>query len=420
MIEYMPRILDEEIDKKLKIIGCILIEGCKWCGKSTTSLRHAKSVLELQNVDNKSKFDMIAKTKPSLFLEGNKPLLIDEWQMYPVVWDAIRHDVDKSGLQGQYILTGSARPADGTTMHSGTGRITRVLMRPMSLYESKESDGAISLQDLFDKKTITATKANITLDDVIYFILRGGWPNSIKMNKEYSLEIAKNYYASLLHENISLSNEKEFNANRLDLLLRSLSRNISSPVNISTIEEDILAHDSSLARNTISSYIDILKKLYVIENISAWTGKIRSKIAIRSKEKLQFVDPSIACASLGLTSALLKEDLNTLGLMFESLCMRDLRIYAESLGGQIFYYRDETDLEVDAIIVLQDGRWGAIEIKLSSGFVKEASENLLKFQEKVDIEKLGAPSFLMILVGDDYSYQLENGVYVVSIGNLKN
>ena len=419
MKTYMPRILDKELEKKLKVIGCVLIEGCKWCGKSTTARRHAKSILELQNVDDKAKFDLIAKTKPSLFLEGEKPLLIDEWQMYPVVWDAIRHDVDKSGLQGEYILTGSATPNEGTTMHSGTGRITRILMRPMSLYESEESDGMISLKDLFDKKNISAIKANVTLDNIIFYILRGGWPNAIKVKKNYSLEIAKNYYISLLHENMSISNEKEFNANRLDLLLRSLSRNISSPVNISTIEEDILAHDSSLARNTISSYIEVLKKLYVIENVPAWTGKIRSKIAIRSKEKLQFVDPSIACASLGLNSELLKGDLNTLGLMFESLCMRDLRVYAESLGGKIFYYRDETDLEIDAIIVLQDGRWGAVEIKLSSGFALSASENLLKFQEKVDTDKLGKPSFLMVLVGDEYSYQLDNGVYIVSIANLK-
>lgn len=416
----MPRILDQEIDKKLKSIGAILIEGCKWCGKSTTASMHVKTILELQNVDDKARFDMIAKTKPSLFLEGEKPILIDEWQMYPVIWDAIRNDVDHSGLQGEYILTGSATPSEGMTMHRGTGRIARMLMRPMSLYESGESDGQISLNDLFLKKQGMGAKSQMTFDELIYLILRGGWPNAKKIEKEFSLEVAKDYYQSLIHENISLTQEKEFNSNRLDLLLRSLSRNISSPVNISTIEEDMLVNDKGLARNTISSYIDVLKKLYIVENVPAWTGKIRSKIAIRTKEKLQFVDPSIACAALGLSSTALKNDLNTLGQMFESLCIRDLRIYAESLGGKVFYYRDETDLEVDAVIVLQDGSWGAVEIKLGSGFVESASENLIKFKEKVDTEKLGEPKFLMVLVGDDYSYQMANGVYVVSIGNLKN
>ena len=347
-------------------------------------------------------------------------MLIDEWQMYPVVWDAIRQDVDKSGLLGQYILTGSAHPSDGVIMHSGTGRIGRILMRPMSLYESLESDGKISLKDLFEHKKDLSAISNFNFDKLLDVVIRGGWPNAIKMDPLYATEVAKDYYQSLLHEDIGLNSEKEFHPDRLDILLRSLARNISSPVNISTIEDDVSAHDHSLARNTINSYIDFLKRVYVIENVPAWTGRVRSKIAIRTKEKLQFVDPSLACASLGLNKAILKNDLNTLGLLFESLCIRDLRIYVESLGGKLYHYRDETDLEIDAILVLQDGRWGAVEIKLGSGYIESASENLLKFKEKVDTSKLGDPSFLMVLVGDEASYQMENGIYVVSIGSLKN
>lgn len=419
-MNYMPRILDEMLDKKMKSIGCVLIEGCKWCGKSTTASKHVKNILELQSVDNKARLDSIAKTKPTLFLEGEKPMLIDEWQMYPVVWDAIRQDVDKSGLLGQYILTGSAHPSDGVIMHSGTGRIGRILMRPMSLYESLESDGKISLKDLFEHKKDLSAISNFNFDKLLDVVIRGGWPNAIKMDPLYATEVAKDYYQSLLHEDIGLNSEKEFHPDRLDILLRSLARNISSPVNISTIEDDVSAHDHSLARNTINSYIDFLKKVYVIENVPAWTGRVRSKIAIRTKEKLQFVDPSLACASLGLNKAILKNDLNTLGLLFESLCIRDLRIYVESLGGKLYHYRDETDLEIDAILVLQDGRWGAVELKLGSGYIESASENLLKFKEKVDTSKLGDPSFLMVLVGDEASYQMENGIYVVSIGSLKN
>lgn len=417
MEKYLPRVIDNKIDETMKNIGCVLIEGCKWCGKSTSASRHVKSIERFQNPDEKNNYDLINKTKPSLFLEYEKPLLIDEWQMYPVVWDAIRNDIDITGKTGQYIITGSARPTEDLTMHSGTGRIASILMRPMSLYESNESDGKISLKDLFEGKKGLSANSNLTFDQIIEAIVRGGWPQAVANNS--SNQIVSNYYNRLVHEGLKEGTDINYNPQRLDFILHSLGRNISSPVNINTIFEDTKSNDESLSRNTLDKYIELLKKLYIIENVPAWNGKMRSKIAIRTKEKLQFVDPSIATASLGATESDLRKDLNTLGLLFECLVTRDLRIYADEIGGKISYYRDENGLEVDTIIRLQNGDWGAAEIKLGSGQIEEASKNLLTLREKIDVEKLGEPKFLAVISGDKSSYQLDNGVYVVSIGNLK-
>ncbi len=417
MEKYLKRVLDDIIEKKMQSIGAVLIEGPKWCGKSTTAKNHAKSIIEFQDVDKKSNYDIINKTKPSLFLDNERPLLIDEWQMYPVVWDAIRNDIDKSGLQGQFLLTGSAKPTEDKTMHTGTGRISRVLMRPMSLYESKESDGKISLKDLFNDNVEVDIKANISLEKIIKWIIRGGWPLSLYIKNPE--EVVKDYYQSLIHEGVNNEGNIVYNPNRMSLILKSLARNISSITNVSTIENDIKSNYENIARNTLDDYLNSLKRLYILENIPAWNGKMRSKIAIRSKEKIQFVDPSIACVALGATEEKLKKDLNSLGLLFESLCIRDLRVYADSLGGKVYYYHDETDLEIDAIVELQNGDWGAFEIKLGAGFIEEAEKNLITFKEKVDLEKKGAPKFLCVLTGIDYSYKTNNGVYVISIANLK-
>ncbi len=418
MERYLPRIIDDIIDKKLKTVGAILIEGPKWCGKSTTGKKHVKSIVEFQDVDKKNYYDNINNTRPSMFLDEEKPLMIDEWQMYPVVWDAIRNDVDKTGKQGQYILTGSARPIEGSITHTGTGRIARILMRPMSLYESGDSDGKISLNDLFKGEVQTNVKSKFKFDDIIKCIIRGGWPLTLFLEDQN--EVAKNYFQSLTHEGIKNDSVIEYNSDRLSKVIKSLARNISSITNISTIEEDVKANSETFSRNLLENYIKTLKDLYILENVPAWNGKIRSKIAIRTKEKIQFVDPSLACVSLGATEESLKKDLNTLGLLFESLCIRDLRIYADSIDGKVYYYRDETGLEVDAIIELQNGDWGAIEIKLGEGYIKEAEENLLKFKNKVDVEKIGEPKFLGIISSTEYSYRTENGIYVISIGNLKN
>ena len=419
-MKYLPRIVDKEIDELMEIMGAILIEGCKWCGKSTTGLYHAKSVIEFQNPDRKQEYDNIRNTKPSLFLNGEKPRMFDEWQMYPVVWDSVRTDVDHTGLKGQYILTGSAKPSEGETMHTGTGRISRVLMHPMSLFESKESTGEVSFSDILAGKDISGV-SKLSLEDIASIIVRGGWPASISIKSDAKYRIAKEYVKSLIHEEVRSVDGVERNTEKMQNVLRSLARNISTQVSNSTIEADIRnSFDDDISRPTLTDYLNTLEKLFVIEDVKATNLNLRSKYALRTKPKKYFVDPSIATAILDLKPMDLINDLNTFGFMFESLCIRDLKIYTESLGGDVTFYRDERGFEVDAILRMPSGKWGAIEIKLGAGYIDEAANNLLKFKEHVDIKKCGEPSFLLVLTGTNYSYKRDDGVYVVSIGTLKN
>ena len=419
-MKYLPRIVDKEIDELMEIMGAVLIEGCKWCGKSTTGLYHAKSVIEFQNPDRKQEYDNIRNTKPSLFLNGEKPRMFDEWQMYPVVWDSVRTDVDHTGLKGQYILTGSAKPSEGETMHTGTGRISRVLMRPMSLFESKESTGEVSFSDILAGKDISGV-SKLSLEDIASIIVRGGWPASISIKSDAKYRIAKEYVKSLIHEEVRSVDGVERNTEKMQNVLRSLARNISTQVSNSTIEADIKNRfDDDISRPTLTDYLNTLEKLFVIEDVKATNLNLRSKYALRTKPKKYFVDPSIATAILDLKPMDLINDLNTFGFMFESLCIRDLKIYTESLGGDVTFYRDERGFEVDAILRMPSGKWGAIEIKLGAGYIDEAANNLLKFKEHVDIKKCGEPSFLLVLTGTNYSYKRDDGVYVVSIGTLKN
>ena len=419
-MKYLPRIVDKEIDELMEIMGAVLIEGCKWCGKSTTGLYHAKSVIEFQNPDRKQEYDNIRNTKPSLFLNGEKPRMFDEWQMYPVVWDSVRTDVDHTGLKGQYILTGSAKPSEGETMHTGTGRISRVLMRPMSLFESSESTGEVSFSDILAGKDISGV-SKLSLEDIASIIVRGGWPASISIKSDAKYRIAKEYVKSLIHEEVRSVDGVERNTEKMQNVLRSLARNISTQVSNSTIEADIRNNfDDDISRPTLTDYLNTLEKLFVIEDVKATNLNLRSKYALRTKPKKYFVDPSIATAILDLKPMDLINDLNTFGFMFESLCIRDLKIYTESLGGDVTFYRDERGFEVDAILRMPSGKWGAIEIKLGAGYIDEAANNLLKFKEHVDIKKCGEPSFLLVLTGTNYSYKRDDGVYVVSIGTLKN
>ena len=419
-MKYLPRIVDKEIDELMEIMGAVLIEGCKWCGKSTTGLYHAKSVIEFQNPDRKQEYDNIRNTKPSLFLNGEKPRMFDEWQMYPVVWDSVRTDVDHTGLKGQYILTGSAKPSEGETMHTGTGRISRVLMRPMSLFESKESTGEVSFSDILAGKDISGV-SKLSLEDIASIIVRGGWPASISIKSDAKYRIAKEYVKSLIHEEVRSVDGVERNTEKMQNVLRSLARNISTQVSNSTIEADIRkTSDDDISRPTLTDYLNTLEKLFVIEDVKATNLNLRSKYALRTKPKKYFVDPSIATAILDLKPMDLINDLNTFGFMFESLCIRDLKIYTESLGGDVTFYRDERGFEVDAILRMPSGKWGAIEVKLGAGYIDEAANNLLKFKEHVDIKKCGEPSFLLVLTGTNYSYKRDDGVYVVSIGTLKN
>ena len=418
-MKYLPRVVDSEIDELMEIMGAVLIEGCKWCGKSTTGSCHAKSIIEFQNPDKKQEYDEIKNTKPSLFLKGEKPRMFDEWQMYPVVWDSIRTDVDHSRLKGQYILTGSAKPSEGQIMHTGTGRISRVLMRPMSLFESGESTGEVSFNDILEGKDISGV-SNLSLEDIASIIIRGGWPASIEVKSDAKYRFAQEYVKSLIHEEVKKVDNVERNPEKMRNVLRSLARNISTPVSNTTLENDVKnSFDDDISRPTLADYLNTLEKLFVIEDINVTNLNFRSKYAIRTRPKKYFVDPSIATAILEMKPNDLIKDLNTFGFMFESLCIRDLKIYTQHYGGDITFYRDEKDFEIDAILRTSSGKWGAIEIKLGAGYIDLAANNLLKFKNRVDIKKCGEPSFLVVLTGANYSYKRDDGVYVVSIGTLK-
>ena len=420
MEKYIPRIVDNVLKNKLEYMGAVLIEGCKCCGKSTTARQFAKSYIEFQDPDKKMQYDKTNQTKPSLFLEGDKPRLFDEWQMYPVVWDSIRMDVDHTGLKGQYILTGSARPTEDSIMHTGTGRITKLLMRPMSLYESGESNGSVSLNDIINGKDISGVSP-LDFDGLINAMIRGGWPESLNIEGENKYKISKEYIQSLLNEGIKTVDGIERSSSKMSAVLKSIARNISTNTSKSTILEDVKSNFiNEVSRPTLDDYLNTLEKLYILEYIPATNLNLRSKTPLRVSPKLELVDPSLAIAALNLKREDLIKDLNFTGFIFENMCMRDLKIYIEAIDARLSYYRDKNDFEVDCILETADGKWGAIEVKLGAGEIPTAVENLTKFKEKVDTKKYGEPSFLMVLTGADYSYKRDDGIYVVSIGNLKN
>lgn len=420
MEKYIPRIIDSILKNKLEYMGAVVIEGPKWCGKSTTAKQFCKSLIELQDPDKKIQYDNINNTKPSLFLEGDKPRLFDEWQMYPVIWDSIRTNVDHTGLKGQYILTGSAKPVENGVMHTGTGRITKILMRPMSLYESGDSNGKVSLSDIIAGKDISGI-SNLELEDIINVMIRGGWPESLNINGDNKYKVAKEYVQSLINEDVKSVDGTEKDKLKMDALLKSISRNISTSVNKSTIIGDISTFfKEEASRPTIDDYLSTLEKLFVLEYVPATNLNLRSSIQLRTSPKIELVDPSIAISALGLKKEDLINDLNFTGFIFENMCYRDLKIYAESINAELFYYRDNKNFEVDFILKTENGKWGAIEVKLGAGQIEDAARNLNKFKEKVDIEKSGEPAFLLILTGSELSYVRDDGIYVVSIGNLKN
>ena len=420
MNKYIPRIIDKKIIRKMKLYGAVVVVGPKWCGKSTTCMQFAKSIISFQDPDEYENNKMIAETQPSLFLKNEKPLLIDEWQVFPTIWDSIRYDVDKTGNKGEYLLTGSATPTEKEPMHSGTGRIVRLIMRPMSLYESMESNGSVSLKDLFDGNDNVYGISNLGIEDYAFLLTRGGWPEATKVSKDICFDYAKDYINSIVNTDMKILDKVDRNQSKIKALLRSLARNISSTASIATIREDVKISKEDITEKTIRDYINALEKLFVIDDIEAWSPKLRSKATIRSSNKHGFVDPSLAMASLGATDADLIKDFNTFGFMFESLCMRDLKIYADSLEGNVYYYRDNNDLECDAIIHLDNGKWGAIEVKLGGNDAQEiAAKNLLKIKNIVDEKEMGSPSFLMILTATKYAFKRKDGVLVVPVGCLK-
>ena len=419
--KYLKRIADRVLQERLAASGAVLIEGPKWCGKTRTALENSKSHLFMQDPDKAISYLKAADTKPSLLLKGDTPRLLDEWQTAPVLWDAVRFMVDQRGKSGQFILTGSAVPKDNVVQHTGTGRISRLLMRPMSLYESMESNGSVSLKALFDGETEIDNFSTLTIEQITFAIVRGGWPASIGKSEKIALRHAIDYVEAIINADVSRVDGIEKNPVRVRALLRSLSRNISTLATIRTIHDDIAMGDAdeSISEKTISQYLGALDRIFVTENLPAWNPALRSKTAIRTSPKRQFVDPSIAAAVLRLTPSRLLEDFNYFGFLFESLCDRDLRIYAEAIDGQVFHYRDGSGLEADAVIALNDGRWAAVEVKLGSKEIEDAAVHLLELKNKVNTEKMREPSFLMILTGTEIAYRREDGVYVVPLGCLK-
>ena len=420
---YKKRIVDSILQKKLKAKGAVLIEGPKWCGKTTTAEQISKSILYMANPENKEQNLMLADINPSLLLKGDVPRLIDEWQLAPKLWDAVRFEVDHRKSEGQFILTGSSVPADKNLItHTGTGRISFLLMRPMSLYESLESNGTVSLADLFASKEVSGVN-NLSLEDIAYLCCRGGWPRSISMEKDIALEQAFDYYDAVVNSDISRIDGIKRESIRVKNLIRSYARNIGSQASIETLRNDMINNDSfSLDGDTVFSYINALKKIFVVEDSPAWNPNLRSKTAIRSSDTRYFIDPSIATASLGIGPSDLINDLNTFGLVFENLCVRDLRVYAESMNGSLYHYRDSSSLECDAVIHLRNGDYGLIEIKLGGDMlIEEGASNLIKLKDKLDTTKMKKPSFLMILTATgNYAYKLKDDIYVVPIGCLKN
>lgn len=424
MKEYKKRIADELLKRKLKGKGAVLIQGPKWCGKTTTAEQIASSILYMANPEEKEQNLTLADLNPSLLLKGDVPRLIDEWQMAPKLWDAVRFEIDHRGQEGQFILTGSSVPANMDDIsHTGTGRFAWLTMRPMSLYESGESTGTVSLLELFNHTVQLNGVNKLALDDIAYLCCRGGWPRSIFMDKDIALDQAYDYYDAIVNSDISRVDNVSRNPERAKNLMRSYARNIGSQASNETLRNDMINNDVfSLDTDTVYSYLNALKKIFVIEEAPAWNPNLRSKTAIRTSETRYFIDPSIAAASLGIGPNDLINDLNTFGLIFEALCIRDLRVYAESINGSVYHYKDATDLECDAVIYLRNGSYGLIEIKLGGDkLINEGAENLKKVRDKIDVKKMNNPSFLMVLTATgQYAYEREDGIYVVPIGCLKN
>ena len=421
---YKKRIVDLIIERRLQGKGAVLIEGPKWCGKTTTAKQYAQSLLDLGDSTILSNAQISLQVNPKSLLVGDVPRLIDEWQTIPSLWDMIRSEVDRRQDVGQFILTGSSVPIEQEKIvHSGTGRIGRITMRPMSLWESGESNGGVSLNDLFEGKKIDIQNSDLTLEDIAYLICRGGWPKATLLNKNIALDEAFDYYEAIYKTDIHRVDNVRRNSERTRLLLRSYARNQGSSVSLNLLANDIKNNDNvSITYETVSDYIDALKKLFVIEDMPAWNPNLRSKSAIQTSDTRYFIDPSIAVNALSIGPSDLMNDLQTFGLFFESMAVRDLRVYADALQGNIFHFRNSAGLECDAVLHRRNGTYGLIEIKLGgANLIDQGAKTLLNLVNKIDGEKMPMPSFLMVLTAiGDYSYQRPNdGVWVVPIGCLK-
>ena len=425
MSEYKKRIVDDILERRLRSKGAILVEGAKWCGKTTTCEEHAKSILYMDDPERKDQNLSLADINPKGLLDGDNPRLIDEWQLAPKLWDAIRFEVDHRRGFGHFLLTGSAVPADTSQIHhSGTGRFAWVKMRPMTLYESGESNGSVSIKSLFDEPGCSIEgRSDLSLDDITFLICRGGWPEATELEGEDALIQAYDYYDAVVRSDISRVDGVSRNEERAKRIMRSYARNQGTQIANTAILEDIKVNeDDGMSMDTILSYTNALRRIYVIEDMPAWNPNLRSQTAIRTSDTRYFVDPSIAVAAMGIGPKNLVNDLNTCGFLFETMCIRDLRVFAESLGGSVSHFRNKAGLECDAVLHLRDGSYGLIEIKLGGEkLINEGVSTLNKLSSLIDTTKMKAPSFLMVLAGTaPYAYRREDGVYIVPIGCLKN
>lgn len=422
MKEYLPRISDKLLEERLDAKGAVLIEGPKWCGKTTTAKQQAKSFISMDRPDMTRQYQQMAEISPNTLLEGETPRLIDEWQIAPNLWNTVRYEVDNRDEFGQFILTGSAVPHEfDDSMHTGTGRISRLLMRPMSLFESRDSSGEVSLKNLFEDENITAVDGT-SLEKIAFLICRGGWPRAIGLDEKPALFQAIDYFDAVVSTDISRVDSVKRDKEKAKRLLKSYARHVGTQSSLETIRQDMLANQSdTFDQQTLYSYLDALRKIFVIEDSPAWNPNLRSKTAIRTTDTRYFTDPSIATASLGMGPNDLLIDLNTMGFLFENLCVRDLRIYTDYLDGTVYHYRDRYGLECDAVIHLKNGAYGLVEIKLGGDkSIEEGVETLKDLASKIDTKNMSKPSFMMVLCAKSpFAYKRNDGVYVVPITALR-
>ena len=423
MKRYKKRIADEILKRRLQSKGAVLIEGAKWCGKTTTAEQFAASVLYMDDPESVKQNLELAEINPKLLLKGEVPRLIDEWQLAPKIWDAVRYEADHRDEFGQFILTGSAVPASYDEIrHSGTGRFSWLLMRPMSLYESLDSSGEVSLRELFAAPDRIEGRNTHDIYAIAFLVCRGGWPRATDLKGDPALEQAFDYYDAVVKSDISRADNVSRNPERVKRLMRSYARSQGTQTSNAAICKDIANNDSdTINSDTIYSYINALKKIFVVEDMPAWNPNLRSETAIRTSDTRYFVDPSIASASLGVGPQDLIDDLNTFGLLFETMCVRDLKVYADALNGNVYHYRDKSGLECDAVVHLRNGSYGLIEIKLGGErAIEEGAKNLKTLSDKIDTTKMKSPSFAAVLTGvGEYAYRRQDGVYVVPVGCLK-
>lgn len=421
--EYRERIIDDIVKSKLASFGAVCIEGPKWCGKTWTALNHSNSVIYIGDPQNNFQNRLLAEVDPSIVLAGLHPRLIDEWQEVPSLWDAVKFEVDKSRDKGQYILTGSSTPKSFGILHSGTGRIDRIMMRPMSLYESGDSDGSVSLKMLFNNTLKTTKIETMTLSKLAYLATRGGWPGALGMNEKQASDIARSYLKSILADDVTKIDGVKRDSKKVKALIKSLARNVATSVSNATLIKDIKEFDGDVIDpNTIASYLDILTRLFIIDNQQAYDMNYRSSTRVAKTPKRHFIDPSLAVAALEMSPSMLLKDLNLFGFIFESLVIRDLKIYAEANRGSVYHFRHhDTGDEIDAVIELDDGTWGAFEIKLGYNQVDKAAENLLKIKMNLDqTNHKKSPTVLCVICGlGEYAYKRPDGVFVIPINSLK-